>query len=216
MVREMTDETFILLPSKRGIQVLYLTNKSLKKELIIVFHRLISARSLCIFNGPSLSGAPSCSCSPSIFFGETMGVSCSGNHRSISVPRPLSSMESLLWGVFPAPPQGPIRSTLVRPPGDSVRQVLWSGGCTRPRWGASLGPGSGRWSGSDASGHLWSSSRPWVLAAPGGHLPESSPLTRLWSSQPWMKVAWKVLVPTQGCWGSGWWCAARPQCLKGG
>lgn len=63
---------------------------------------------------------------------------------------PLSSMQSLYTRS--------IGSTRVRPPGGSVHLALLSVGCKPPRWGVSLGPGSGRWSGSGASGHLWSES----------------------------------------------------------
>lgn len=56
-------------------------------------------------------------------------------------PSPSShSFEEYSW----APPQGPIGSTRVPPRGDNVRQVLWLVGCTHPRWGVSLDPGSGR------------------------------------------------------------------------
>lgn len=60
------------------------------------------------------------------------------------------------------------------------------------------------------------SSRPWVWAALEGPRPESSPPSRPWSSQIWRRVAVRVLLPTQECSGSGWWCAAPPLCSRGG
>lgn len=60
------------------------------------------------------------------------------------------------------------------------------------------------------------SSRLLVWAAPGGLQPESSPLSRPWSSQPCQKDAGRLLLPTQVCWGSELWCAAPPRCSKDG
>lgn len=60
------------------------------------------------------------------------------------------------------------------------------------------------------------SSRLLVWAAPGGLQPESSPLSRPWSSQPCQKDAGRLLLPTQVCWDSELWCAAPPRCSKDG
>lgn len=59
---------------------------------------------------------------------------------------PSSSMQSLyMWS---------IGNTRVQPPGGSVHLALCLVSCKPPLWEVSLGPGSGRWSGSGASGHL--------------------------------------------------------------
>lgn len=88
------NETFILLSSKWGLQVL--SHKSLKMKLII-FHRLISTRSLIsAFSMGLLSLVPPPFCSPSIFCGEKIGgrgsVVLETTKAFVPPPRPPSSM----------------------------------------------------------------------------------------------------------------------------
>lgn len=150
------------------------TNKSLKTKLIFVpLDGKNTTFYLFIFHRASpTSVVPPPVCSPGIYSGELFGRgggTAAGIQQKYLPPSPHapilcspSSTQSHLLKAYPRHPrQGPIRNTLVQPRGDGTRQALLSGGCTRPRWGVGLGPGSEIWSGSDASGHLWSETKGW-------------------------------------------------------
>lgn len=141
---------------------------SLWKRSLFLFHRLARTQHLI----SSFSIGPPPVCSPGIYSGELFGRgagSAAGKQQKYLPPphhAPIlcspSSMQSHLLKAYPRHPrQGPIRNTLVQPRGDGARQALLSGGCTRPRWGVGLGPGSEIRSGSDAIGHLRSETKGW-------------------------------------------------------
>lgn len=128
----------LLLPSQTCIQT------SLWKQ---------SLGGTAVFNRPSSCASTILQFKGSRKLGEGRGAIVLKNPSFYPPPHqhwPSSSMQSL-W-------RRSIGSTQVQPPGGSVRLALLSGGCKPPLWGVSSGPGSGRRSGSGASGHLSSES----------------------------------------------------------
>lgn len=207
MVRDLTEQDVHITSFQKGAFRSCITQTSLWKRSLLLLFSIgwlvleVSAFSMGLLSlvPPPVSAVQAC------FVQKKWGsLVLETTEALVSPVHPPPCSHYLLVEYSRLPPQGPIRNTRVQPRGDSGRQVLWNVGCTHPLWGVSSGPGTGRWSGSDASGHLWSESKSYIMShnvkdkikskGPFSHLPlvESSSADSfdVWR---WFWIQWRLI-----------------------